>query len=217
MRVAFDRFTFDSERRELLEESQPIHLGPKAYQLLELLIGSSPRALSKKELYERIWPGTFVNESNLPGLVNELRAALGDRARKKRFIRTVHGFGYAFCCPVTTDEVRSPAAFVSFRGRDFPLHDGTNSLGRDPSTDVQIDDSTVSRRHAVIAIRDDNVIIEDLDSKNGTFVNGAKVTGSAPLADRDTIVLGDVSLVFRRSRIPSSTVTVSKPRDGVRS
>lgn len=212
MRVAFDRFTFDSERRELLEGTQSIHLGPKAFQLLELLIGSSPRALSKKELYERIWPATFVNESNLPGLVNELRAALGDRARKPHFIRTAHGFGYAFCCPVETGEGRPPAGFVSFRGRDFPLQDGTNCLGRDPSTDVQIDDSTVSRRHAVIAIQDDSVVIEDLDSKNGTFLNGARVAGSAPLADSDTIVLGDVSLVFRRSRTPSTTVTVSKPR-----
>jgi DNA-binding winged helix-turn-helix (wHTH) protein len=211
MRFTFDTFTFDSERRELLEGAQPIHLGPKAFQLLELLIGASPRALSKKELYERIWPGTFVNESNLPGLVNELRSALGDRARKRRFIRTVHGFGYAFCCPVKTDDGRSPAAFVAFRGRDFPLHDGTNVLGRDPSADAQIDDSTVSRRHALIAIREDGVIIEDLDSKNGTFINATKVTGSAPLADRDTIVLGDVSLVFRRSRTPSSTVTVNRP------
>ncbi len=212
MRFTFDTFTFDSERRELLEGGQPIHLGPKAFLLLDILIGASPRALNKKELHERIWPDTFVNESNLPGLVNDLRSALGDRARKRRFIRTVHGFGYAFCCPVKTGDGRSPAAFVVFRGSDFPLHEGTNILGRDPSADVQIDDSTVSRRHAMIAIRDDGVIIEDLDSKNGTFLDGVKVTGSAPLADRQTFVLGDVSLVFRRSRTPSSTVTVSKPR-----
>jgi hypothetical protein len=147
-------------------------------------------------------------------LVNELRSALGDRARKPRFIRTVHGFGYAFCGPAKTDEGRSPAAFVAFRGRDFPLHDGGNILGRDPSADVYIDDSTVSRRHALIDIRDDAVIIEDLSSKNGTYLDGVKLSGWAPLGDRQTIVLGDVSLVFRRSKTQSSTVTVSKPRRG---
>ncbi len=214
MRVAFDRFTFDSERRELLEGAQPIHLGPKAFLLLEILIGASPRALSKKELYERIWPDTFVNESNLPGLVNELRSALGDRARKRRFIRTVHGFGYAFCCQLKSDDGRSPAGFIVFRGREFPLQDGVNTLGRDPSADVQIDDATVSRKHAAITLRDDSATVEDLASKNGTFLDGVKLSGSAPLGDRQTIVLGDASLVFRRSLTPSSTVTVSKSRRG---
>src|SRR5712691_2505141 len=114
MPFTFDTFTFDAERRELLEGAQAVHLGPKAFVLLEILIDASPRALSKKELYERVWPGTFVNESNLAGLINELRSALGDRARKPRYIRTVHGFGYAFSGPIKTDERRPPVAFVVF-------------------------------------------------------------------------------------------------------
>src|SRR5438552_13881589 len=117
MHVTFDRFTFDSERRELLQGRQPKHLGPKAFLLLEILIGSSPRALGKKELYERVWPDTFVDESNLSGLINELRSALGDRRRKARFIRTVHGFGYAFCGRIKSSDGRAPSAFIAFRGQ----------------------------------------------------------------------------------------------------
>lgn len=212
MRLTFDRFTLDSERRELLDGTQPVHLGPKAFFLLEILIGGRPRALSKKELYERVWPDTFVDESNLPGLVNELRSALGDRRRKPRFIRTVHGFGYAFCGQIQSDAGRPPAAFIIFRGRELPMCEGVNTLGRDPSADVQIDDSTVSRTHATITLQDDSATIEDLDSKNGTFLDGVKLNGSAPLPDRQTIVLGDASLVFRRTPVAGSTVTVSKPR-----
>jgi len=212
MRVTFDRFTFDSERRELLQGTQPVHLGPKAFTLLEVLIGGSPRAFSKKELYERIWPDTFVDESNLPGLVNELRGALGDRARKPRFIRTVHGFGYAFRGELKSDDRGAPAAFVFFRGRELPLREGVNTLGRDPSADVQIEDDTVSRKHATITLNAGSATIEDLASKNGTFLDGVQLHGSFPLNDRQTIVLGDASLVFRRSRSRGSTVTVSRSR-----
>jgi len=210
MRVAFDRFSFDSERRELNDGTQPTHLGPKAFRLLEILIANRPRPLRKEQLYESIWPDTVVEESNLAGLINELRVALGDRARKPRFIRTVHGFGYAFCGEVKDDDAPRFAGFVVFRGREVPLREGVNVLGRDVSADVQVDDSTVSRRHAVIDIRPDGATIEDLSSKNGTFLDGVKITGTAPLTEGQPIVLGDAQIVFRRSPAIGSTVTVTR-------
>jgi hypothetical protein len=209
MHVVFDRFAFDSERRELLDGAQAVHLGPQAFRLLEILIASRPRALAKQELYEAIWQGTFVDESNLAGLINELRTALGDQARKPRFIRTVHGFGYAFCYGPPSESSPPRAGSVVFNGREFPLHEGSNILGRDATAGVQIDDTTVSRKHAAITIRKDVVTIEDLSSKNGTFLDGVKLTGPASIHDGQTIVLGDASIVFRRSR-GGSTVTVSR-------
>lgn len=208
MRVTFDRFAFDPERRELLEGGQSIHLGPKAYRLLEILIGSAPRALSKKDLHEAIWPQTFVEEGNVAGLVNDVRAALGDRPRKPRFIRTVHGFGYAFCCTLTMDSPPPRAGTIVFRGQELPLRDGVNVLGRDPSADVQIDDPTVSRNHAAITLQSDSATIEDLASKNGTFIDGARLTVSAPLGEGQAVVLGDARLVFRRTLTPTTTVSV---------
>src|SRR5687767_4021825 len=103
MRATFDRFTFDSEQRTLVDGTQAVHLGPKAFQLLEELIRHAPRAVGKRELFERIWPDTFVDESGVAGLVSEIRAALGDTARKRHFIRTVHGFGYSFCGALEKD------------------------------------------------------------------------------------------------------------------
>jgi DNA-binding winged helix-turn-helix (wHTH) protein len=209
MRVVFDRFALDSERRELLDGTQPVHLGPQAFRLLEILIANHPRAIPKQELYEAIWQGTFVDESNLAGLINELRTALGDRARKARFIRTVHGFGYAFCYALKSESSAQPAGSVVFRGREFPLRAGANILGRDAAADVQIDDHTVSRKHAAITIREDAITVEDLDSKNGTYLDSVRLNGSAPIQDGETIVLGDASIVFRRSG-GGSTVTVSR-------
>jgi DNA-binding winged helix-turn-helix (wHTH) protein len=210
VRVVFDRFAFDSERRELLDGTKPVHLGPKAFRLLEILIASRPRALRKQQLYESIWENTFVDESNLAGLVNELRTALGDRARKPRFIRTVHGFGYAFCGDLKSENPPARSGSVVFRGREFPLQEGENVLGRDATADVLIDDTTVSRKHAAITIRDGAVTIEDLSSKNGTFLDSVKLTEPAPIHDGQTIVLGDASILFRRSSSAGSTATISR-------
>ena len=201
----FDRFTFDSDRRELLDGETTLHVGPKAFHLLETLIAGSPRVVSKRELYEAIWPDTYVDDTNLAGLINEVRAVLGDKARNARFIRTVHGFGYAFCGTIdAAGDERARAGVVVFNGREFPLRTGVNVLGRDASADIQIDDATVSRRHASITVHSD-VTLRDLDSKNGTFVDGKKLEGSTPIGDPQTFLLGDATVVFRRSA--TSTVT----------
>jgi DNA-binding winged helix-turn-helix (wHTH) protein len=64
------------------------------------MVEAAPRALSKSELLEHLWPGTFVVEANLPHLIAEIREALEDTSRSPRFVRTVHGFGYAFQEPI---------------------------------------------------------------------------------------------------------------------
>ena len=212
MPVVFDRFAFDSERRELTAGKETVHLGPKAFRLLEILIANRPRPLRKQDLYESIWESTVVDESNLAGLINEIRAALGDRARKPKFIRTVHAFGYAFCGDVKNDVAPACAGYVAFRGRELPLREGVNVLGRDASADVQIDDTTVSRKHAAIDIRPDGVTIEDLSSKNGTFLDGVKLAAPTPLHEGQNVVLGDASIVFRRSPAHGSTVTATRLR-----
>ena len=206
MRVAFDDFVFDTEQRQLHHAGEPVHLVPKAFRLLEILIEQRPRPIAKDELYERIWEDTVVDESNLAGLINELRTALGDRARKPRFIRTLHGFGYAFC-----GEAGESKAYVMFQGQQLPLHEGANTLGRDATADVQIEHVTVSRKHAVITIGD-RATVEDLSSKNGTFVDGVRLNGSSPLREGQTVVLGDASLVFRTSASQGSTVSVTRVR-----
>ena len=96
MRACFDDCVLDTGRRQLTRAGAVVPLPPKALRLLEVLIEARPRALSHHELHEALWPDTFVARTNLPSLVAELRQAIGDGVRQSRFIRTVHGFGYAF-------------------------------------------------------------------------------------------------------------------------
>ncbi|HLJ75283.1 MAG TPA: FHA domain-containing protein [Thermoanaerobaculia bacterium] len=106
-------------------------------------------------------------------------------------------------------DVAAAAAFIIFKDRQLPLREGLNVLGRDPIADVQIDDSTVSRKHASIEVRGELATLRDLESKNGTFLDGEKISAPAPLQERQTIVFGDASMVFRRSAF-ASTLAVAR-------
>ena len=104
MSLRFGEFELDQERRQLLRSGRPVPLEPKAYELLSLLVERRPRALTRAQIRDVVWPGVFISESTLGVAVNAIRQALGDDAREPRFIRTVHGFGYAFCGEVAGEE-----------------------------------------------------------------------------------------------------------------
>jgi DNA-binding winged helix-turn-helix (wHTH) protein len=202
--LAFGDFSLDLERRQLLRSGQEVHVSPKALQLLELLVAERPRALAKAEIRDRPWPRTFVSESSLTGLVTTLRSALRDSARDPRYLRTVHGLGYAFCGVVTDDAPRRKSAVrrglhfrLTWEGGDVSLAEGENVLGRVEEAAAWIESASVSRRHARILISEGQARLEDLGSKNGTFLNGRKITSAATLADADEIRLGLVPTTFR--------------------
>ena len=79
--------------------------------------------------------------------------------------------------------------------RVIPLDDEVTHIGRGLSAEVRLDDATVSRKHAMILRRGDDVVILDDRSMNGVWVNGERIT-EAVLADGDEIVLGRVPLRF---------------------
>jgi DNA-binding winged helix-turn-helix (wHTH) protein len=218
MRVAFGDCTFDTETRELFRGDAPVHLSPKAFRLLELLLESRPRALSKEELQQELWPKTFVSEANLASLAAEARRAIGDRARGSKLLRTVYGFGYAFSGeareerPAAGDARQSRFSLVRDE-REVALPPGDTVLGRDRPAAGRIADGTVSRRHARITVAARDSTITDLGSKNGTFVNGKRVgEKSDRLSDGDRIQLGSVFLQFRAASADKSTETVRDPR-----
>ena len=96
MQVSFGDFVLDSDSRELRRGPGPVRLSPKALQLLQILVTERPKALSKADLQDRLWPDTFVVEKNLANLISEIREALGEDPQDPRFIRTVPRYGYAF-------------------------------------------------------------------------------------------------------------------------
>jgi DNA-binding winged helix-turn-helix (wHTH) protein len=210
--VSFGPFTLDVETRQLLSgpDRQPVHLSPKGYELLCVLVEMRPRALAKSELHERLWPSTFVSEATLASLVAELRDALGERGREARFIRTVHGFGYAFSgLAQETGPAGLPriATWIVCNGNQISLGDGEHVLGRDADVAVPLSSPTVSRHHARIVIAGEIATLEDLGSKNGTYVRGQAVTSPVRLADGDLIRIGAFEVTFRTVAAGRSTET----------
>ena len=213
MRLAFGDCVFDSGTREVLRGGHAAALPQKAFSLLELLISRRPNAVSKEEIHEHLWPGTYVSDASVANLVADLRAALGDDARKPRTIRTVHRFGYAFRADVKEAEARATPSIsrVSCRilwdGREIHLRDGENVIGREPDAVIWIDDASVSRRHARIVVGADGASLDDLGSKNGTRLQGERIRKVSPLKDRDVIQIGPASMVVRVYRAVGTTET----------
>jgi DNA-binding winged helix-turn-helix (wHTH) protein len=217
MRFIFGDCVFDSERRELTRSGSIVRTGPKLLALLELLLETRPRALTKNEIHEKLWAGTFVSDATLTSLVAELRSAIGDAARKPLVVRTIHGYGYSFCGDVVP-ELESPEAPADFGrsyriivgDREIALAAGEHILGRSTEAAIFIDSVGVSRHHARITIGADGAQLEDLGSKNGTRVDGRPVQAPTTLSDGAVIVLGTTALKFRIFDTPSSTETVTR-------
>jgi DNA-binding winged helix-turn-helix (wHTH) protein len=208
----FGPFSLDSRTRQLVRDGTDVALSPKAFQLLLLLVENRPRAMSRDELQQQLWPSTFVLETNLAGLIAEVRRALRDSAEHPTFVRTMHRFGYRFIADVDDADAPTPREaamkfWLLWETRQVPLAEGNNIVGRGVDAAVWIDASGVSRHHAKIVVRQGEATLEDLGSKNGTYIAGHRVTTPHRLANGDQIRLGSVVITFRVPEPPGSTET----------
>jgi DNA-binding winged helix-turn-helix (wHTH) protein len=214
----FGPFVLDSERRQLTRDDVAIHLTPKAFDLLLLLIAEAPRVIRKNELHDRLWPGTFVSDATLVALVKQLRRALGNHGARPPIVRTVHRVGYAFGAAL--ERVESVPSVVSrwlvVGGRRCALVDRETVIGRDPAATVHLDAAGVSRRHARIVVDGSIALLEDLGSKNGTALRGELITKPTELRDGDEIRVGPVALGYRSSNRGVSTETTTRVAGPVR-
>jgi DNA-binding winged helix-turn-helix (wHTH) protein len=210
--VRFGPFVVDSGRRALTRDGDEIHLTPKAFDLLGLLVDEAPRVVRKSALHQRLWPGSFVSDATLVGLVKELRRALNDREASTPIIRTAHGVGYAFTAQIDRAMSRSPtlSRWIVAGGRRIALRDGEHVIGRDPASAIWLDVAGVSRHHARIVISDGGTQIEDLGSKNGTRVGDVPLTIVMALHDGDRIQVGSILIVYHCSASGMSTETVDR-------
>jgi DNA-binding winged helix-turn-helix (wHTH) protein len=208
MTIRFGNFEFDTDARRLRRGGEEVRLEPKAFGLLGILLSRRPAVVPKHELHARLWPDTLVTDTTLSSLVSGLRRALGDEAHDG-LIRTVHGFGYAFVGEAS-DDAKGPTAvltrpWVIWDGATFALGPGENVLGRVEDGAVFVDDASVSRKHARIVVDGRRATLEDLGSRNGTWVGTERLTGPAPLQDGDTFRLGSARLEFHRTSKPGAT------------
>jgi len=218
MRIRFGDCLLDSETRELYVRGETVHVQPKAFQFLELILEERPKAVSKSRIHERLWPGTFVSDATLTSLLVEVRDVIGDEARRPLYVRTVHRFGYAFCGSAQEEHEAVPSAparnwscWILRAGKRTALEPGETVIGRDPGAGLFIDDASVSRRHARIVVTGESATLEDLGSKNGTHLGDQRVEAPMPLEDGARIRIGTVALTFRMFSLPYSTQTAVDP------
>lgn len=207
-------WVFDGPARRLTRGGKLVAITPKAFDLLGTLLEARPRALSRAELGERLWPGTFVSAASLAQLVTEVRKALGDAARAPRYVRTVQRFGYAFCGEASAEEEGSALSswLVAWGDREVGLPEGESLIGRGPDVRVRVNAVEVSRHHARLRVGGARLTIEDLGSKNGTFVEGRKIDAPTALRAGNQVVIGPAVLTFSLSSGATATRSVEPAR-----
>ncbi len=216
MRLKFGDCVLDLRARQLERADKVVPLEPKMYDLLDVLIRRRPAVVTNNELDEFLWPEVYVARTSLTRLVSELRAVLGDTPRDSHIIRTVYKTGYAFCANVITLPAAgaAPATIeIIWKRQALPLPDGEYIAGRDADCSLVIDASTVSRRHARITVVSGTATIEDLDSTNGTFVNGTRICVPTPVAPGNPIALGSEVLQLRMRGPAAQTVKIDSARE----
>ena len=209
----FGPFLLDETTRQLTRDGRVCPLSSRGFLLLTSLIAARPRALTVAELCRRVWPDDEADASDLTRLAADVRRALGDLDTAPTLIAEDSDAGYAFIGAAVT--VQDPTPLFSTSGirwlewgrQQFPLTPGVHVVGRDKSTEVRLDVTTVSRRHARLVVTPESVVVEDLSSKNGTFRGDTRVSGAVPLVDGDSVRFGDVLVVFHAA----GSVAQSKP------
>jgi len=217
-RLRFGDFELDLAAYALRSGDTAVPLERQAMELLKLLVDARGALVDRGQIQTALWSGgVFVDhDAAINTAIRKLRRALDDRPERPRFIETVVGKGYRFVAPVH-EEVPPPASALREPQRRFPqysirrgdeeyaLAEGGNVIGRDPDAQVYIDHPSVSRRHALVSIGQGGAAIEDLGSRNGTFVDGRRIEEPTSLHQRAVIGAGPIAMTFEVLLAPLST------------
>ena len=136
-RYRFADFTLSIRQRQLFRNGQALPLIPRYFDLLVLLIERRPTAVSRTEIFDRVWTDVVVSDGALSQAIRTLRRTLGDDSREPIFIRTVsrHGYSFLFTDVVEESEAAPPPEKVPAR----PAPSTTPSKASADEIDVLID------------------------------------------------------------------------------
>ncbi|HID62831.1 MAG TPA: FHA domain-containing protein [Anaerolineae bacterium] len=157
--------------------------------------------------------GTEVSSSPSTGLAEESTSSKEMPEQDSTLSETIQGLPLPddFLGSTLIQIPRLPRLVITAgvgEGREFKLR-AKATVGRAPDNDIILEDPKVSRHHAVIAFTEERYSITDLESANGTFVNGIRIRESHPLRAEDVISLGDTELTFYE--VPPSKTALTKP------
>lgn len=103
----FEKFRLDTREKVLTKENVAVEITPKTFELLCMMVENHGSLVSKEDLMARLWPDSYVEESNLTYTIRQLRKCLDDTVSDPKFIRTVPRYGYRFVAEVTEIERHS--------------------------------------------------------------------------------------------------------------
>jgi DNA-binding winged helix-turn-helix (wHTH) protein len=177
-----------------------VQLEHRVMAVLVCLAEHAGEVVTRRDLVDSVWDEGFVADNTITHAVTELRKAFGDDARDPRFIETIHRKGYRLVAPVFTEHpsrvtrsVGHHAYLAVVKDLEILLEEGENLIGRSPDVTITIPSMKVSRHHARITIAGSNASICDLESKNGTYLNGSKIDREWPLESGDVIGVGSAT------------------------
>jgi DNA-binding winged helix-turn-helix (wHTH) protein len=195
----FGEFELDVGAYVLRRAGQRIRLEKIPMEILVLLVRNAGMLVSRTEIRSALWGSNVYVDHNaaINTAIRKIRRVLADDAETPRFVETVIGKGYRFSAPLATVAADRRPNYLVMRGkRQFVLDRGENLLGRDPAAAVYIDHPSVSRRHACISIESPRAVLEDLRSRNGTFVDGQQIERPTEIQHGAIIGLGPIMLTF---------------------
>jgi DNA-binding winged helix-turn-helix (wHTH) protein len=207
LRLRFGDCVLDTYVHQLTRAGRTVALSPKAFALLSALAERRPNVVKRAELRRLVWPDTVVGGTTLARLVNEVRGAVGDSGARGAVVRTVPRVGYAFSAATEEERSAPPVGRCALQWgqRHVPLVQGENVIGRAADAAVSVASSKISRRHARIVVERGRATLEDLGSRNGTFLGERRVDAPVELHHGDRIVIGPVELIFRVSSAEEMT------------
>jgi DNA-binding winged helix-turn-helix (wHTH) protein len=119
--LTFGRYRLEP-RIGLMCGDREVHLTPKALALLSFIADRRGEVIAKEDLFGALWPDVVVGDAALVTCIQEVRKALGDDARRPRYIETVHRRGYRFVAKITPGEKQAVDRRARFRCRtSLPL------------------------------------------------------------------------------------------------
>lgn len=191
---SFGPFTLDIPSAELRRGNERIALRPKCFDVLVHLVEQRGKLVTQQELLDRIWADVVVDAGTVSRTIAELRAALDDNPARPQFIETVARRGYKFIAPLAPDR---PEGFALIHGsKEYPLRAGSQVIGRGKEADIPLYTPSTSRRHARIELLNGEIVLTDLGSRHGTFVNGEQISAPVRLNAGDQIEIGGERLIL---------------------
>lgn len=211
----FGDFELDVAAFTLRRQGTVVRLEKIPMEVLVLLVERAGALVARDSIYAALWGSeVFLDrDAAINTAIRKIRRALGEDGDRPRFLETVVGKGYRFVGPIVRGGIEAANQVTGYRvtrgTQAFALQAGENVIGRDPDVQVFLDHPSVSRRHARISITPGRVVLEDLNSRNGTYVDGCGITSPTDLHDGTIIGVGPITLTFVALTAAASTRPMS--------